>query len=186
MEDEQILDLFFRRDQAAVEECRARYGPFCSSVAGRVLQSPEDAEECVNDALLRAWNAIPPQRPRSLSAFLAAVTRNLALDRLRENAAQKRGGGEVPLALHELEEAVPAAGSVEEAVEGRLLSESIDRFLRALPEKERRAFLRRYWYLCPVREVAAQGGMSEGAAASLLRRVRNKLKKHLEKEGITL
>ncbi len=186
MEDSEIIALFFQRDQRAVEACRSRYGPLCASVANRILPTPEDGEECVNDTLFRAWNSIPPQHPKSLPGFLAALTRNLAIDRMRANTALKRGGGEIPLVLEELEEAVPAPGSVEEAVDSRLLAESISRFLRSLPEKERLLFLRRYWYLCSVKEAGALGGMSEGTASSLLRRTRNKLKKHLEKEGFVL
>ena len=186
VEDEEIIALFFQRDQRAIEVCRTRYGSFCTSVANRIAPSREDGEECVNDALLRAWNSIPPQHPKSLGGFLAALTRNLAVDRVREHTAQKRGGGEIPLVLDELEEAVPAPGSVEEAVEGHLLSESINRFLRSLPERERLLFLRRYWYLCSVKEAGAMGGMSEGTVSSLLRRTRNKLKKHLEQEGFVL
>lgn len=186
MDDREIIDLFFQRNQDAIEAARARYGGGCGAVARRILGSDEDAEECVSDALLAAWNAIPPQRPKSLGAFLTALTRNGALDRLRREDAKKRGGGEAALALHELEEAVPAPGSVEEAVEQTLLAESLERFLRGLSDRDRRAFLRRYWYLCPVKEVAALGGMSESGTASLLRRLRKKLKQHLEKEGISL
>lgn len=186
VEDEEIISLFFQRDQQAIEACRSQYGAFCSSVAARIAPTPEDGEECLNDALLRARNSIPPQRPKSLGGFLAALTRNLAIDRVRENSAQKRGGGEIPLVLDELEEAVPAPGSVEETVESHLLTESINRFLRSLPGKERLLFLRRYWYLCSVKEAGAMGGMSEGTASSLLRRTRTKLKKYLEREGYVL
>lgn len=186
MDDEQIISLYFQRDQQAIEESRNKYGPYCAAVARRILPCPEDAEECVNDALLNAWGSIPPQRPRVLSAFLGTITRNLALDRLRQETAKKRGGGQVPLVLSELEDAVPDPAAVEDAVDARLLSDSINRFLHTLPEKERKAFVRRYWYVCPVKEVAAQGGMSESAAASLLRRLRKELKQHLEKEGITI
>lgn len=187
MDDEQIIDLFFRRDQQAIQASQDKYGPWCASIALRVLGSSGDAEECVSDALLAAWNSIPPQRPRSLSAFLGALTRNLSLDRLRRETAKKRGGGQILLAISELEETLPnPTGSLEDAVERRLLTDSLDRFLRGLPKRERTAFIRRYWYLCPVKEVAALGGMSESAAASLLRRLRKKLKRHLEKEGINV
>ena len=186
MDDSEIVELFWRRDQRAVDETAARYGAYCRAVAGRVLSSPQDAEECVNDALYRAWAAIPPQRPGSLPAFLGRLTRNLALDRLRHLSAQKRGGGEVALALSELEECVPAPGGVEEAVEGRLLAQRLERFVRALPSVQRRVFLQRYWYLCPVKEVAARNGMSVSKAASMLHRLRKSLKKYLEEEGIVV
>ena len=186
MDDQEMIALFFRRDQDAIRAAREQYGGMCTALAHRILGSGEDAEECVSDALLSAWESIPPQRPRSLGAYLAALTRNQALDRLRRDSARKRGGGEAALALHELEESIPAPSSVEDAVESRMLAESLDRFLRSLPDRDRRAFLRRYWYLCPVKEVARLGGMSDSAAASLLRRLRKKLKQHLEKEGISL
>lgn len=186
MEDSEIIELFWRRDQRAVAEAEGKYGGYCRAIAGRILPSPQDAEECVNDALYRAWQSIPPQRPNSLPAFLGRLTRNLSLDCLRHSSARKRGGGQAELALSELEECIPASGGVEEALEERLLAGCVERFVRSLPGTERRVFLQRYWYLCPVKEVAAQNGMSVSKAASMLFRLRKSLKKFLEKEGITL
>lgn len=186
MEDSDIIELFWQRDQQAVSEAEAKYGGYCRTIAGRILPSPQDAEECVNDALYRAWQSIPPQRPGSLPAFLGRLTRNLSLDRWRHSSARKRGGGQAELALSELEECVPAPGGVEEALEERLLTDCLERFARSLPNTERRVFLQRYWYLCPVKEVAAQNAMSVSKAASMLFRLRKSLKKFLEKEGITV
>lgn len=186
MDDKDIIELFWRRDQRAVAEASGKYGGSCRAVAGRILPTPEDAEECVNDALYRAWQSIPPQRPDSLAAFLRRLTRNLALDCWRQSTAQKRGGGQVTLALSELEECVPAPDRVEDELDARLLAECIGRFVRSLPDAQRRVFLRRYWYLCPVKEVAAQGGMSVSKTVSMLYRLRKSLKKFLEEEGITV
>ena len=186
MDDNEIIELFWRRDQRAVAEAADKYGGYCRAIAGRILPAREDAEECVNDALYRVWEAIPPQRPRSLSAFLGRLTRNLSLDRWRQDAARKRGGGETAVALSELEECIPAPGGVEEELDARLLADCVERFVRSLPDTERRVFLRRYWYLCSVKEVAAQGGMSVSKAASMLYRLRKSLKKYLAKEGIAV
>lgn len=184
MDDNEIIELFWQRDQQAVAAVSDKYGGYCQAIAGRILSVPEDAEECVNDALYRAWEAIPPQRPGSLSAFLGRLTRNLSLDRWRQDSAQKRGGGQVTLALSELEECVPAPLGVEDAVDARLLADCVERFVRTLPDVQRRVFLRRYWYLCSVKEVAAQSGMSESRTASMLYRLRKSLKQFLEEEGI--
>lgn len=186
MDDKEIIELFWRRDQGAVAEASSKYGGYCRAIAGHILPSPEDAEECVNDALYRAWESIPPQRPASLGAFLGRLTRNLSLDRWRQDTARKRGGGQVALALSELEECVPAPTGVEDALDARLLADCVERFVRSLPDTQRRVFLRRYWYLCPVKEVAAQSGMSVSKAASMLHRLRKSLKKFLEEEGITV
>lgn len=186
MDDNNIIELFWRRDQKAVAAAADKYGGYCRAIAGRILPSPEDAEECVNDALYRAWQSIPPQRPASLGAFLGRLTRNLSVDRWRQDSAQKRGGGQAALALSELEECVPAPSRVEDELDARLLASCLDRFVRSLPDTERRVFLRRYWYLCSVKEVAEQGGMSASRAASMLYRLRKSLKKFLEEEGITV
>lgn len=184
MDDREIIELFWQRDQRAVAEASDKYGGYCRTIAGRILPSPEDAEECVNDALYRAWEAIPPQRPGSLSAFLGRLTRNLSLDRWRRDTARKRGGGQAALALSELDECVPAPSGVEEELDVRLLADCVERFVRTLPDTQRRVFLRRYWYLCSVKEVAAQSGMSVSRTASMLFRLRKSLKQYLEKEGI--
>lgn len=184
MDDREIIELFWQRDQRAVAEASDKYGGYCRAIAGRILPSPEDAEECVNDALYRAWEAIPPQRPGSLSAFLGRLTRNLSLDRWRQDTARKRGGGQAALALSELDECVPAPSGVEEELDVRLLADCVERFVRTLPDTQRRVFLRRYWYLCSVKEVAAQSGMSVSRTSSMLFRLRKSLKQYLEKEGI--
>lgn len=183
MEDEQIVELYWARAEAAIAETEKKYAGYCFHIADAILQCRQDAEECVNDTYLKAWNAMPPHRPRRLSTFLGKITRNLSLQRYIRLRAQKRGGGQVELALSELEECVPAGAGVEQTVEGRLLEEALDAFLRGLPQRARGAFVARYWYLCPMEEVAQRFGLGESALKSMLYRTRKKLKVYLEQEG---
>ena len=185
LEDGQIVALYGRRDEAALGETQRKYAALCRSVAKNILGGEEDAEECVNDALLQAWNAIPPQRPRRLGAWLARVTRNLALNRWDRDHAQKRGGGMTAL-LSELEDCLPSPASVEGELEGRALSAAIDRWLRSLPKGDRTAFLRRYWYGVPLQELAAERGEPPAKLAQRMLRLRRGLKKTLEQEGFVL
>ena len=185
MDDRQILDLFWARSQDAIPAAAAKYGAYCRSIALSILRQPQDAEECVNDAWLRAWNAIPPRRPEVLSAFLGKLTRNLALNRWRDGAAEKRGGGETALALEELGDCLTGGDATLQAVEARLLAERINAFLRDLPREKRQIFLRRYWYLLPVKEIARLHGRSEQAVASLLLRLRRQLRTFLEQEELS-
>lgn len=186
MEDHAIIDLYWAREERALEETERKYGSYCRSIARNILASPEDTEECVNDTYLRAWNAMPPQRPAVLSAFLGKITRNLSLDRWKLSRAEKRGGGQLPLALDELTGCVPAADNVAEAMEAAELSRVLDRFLRKLPERECCIFLRRYWYLDSAQAIAQRFHMTEGSVKSQLFRTRTKLRTCLEKEGICL
>lgn len=182
MEDRQIVELFWQRSEKALECCRRRYAAYCMAVARRILDSREDAEECLNDVWLRVWNAIPPARPQRLKIFLGKITRNLALDRYRRISAQKRGGGQLPAVLEELESCVPAALP---AVEDQLaLKDALERFLLGLPPEERCVFLQRYWYVCSVQEIAAEHRCGESRIKMMLLRTRAKLKNHLEKEEI--
>lgn len=186
MEDAQIVALYWARDEAAVAESERKYGGYCRAIALGILESREDAAECVNDTWLRAWESMPPRRPSRLVTFLGRLTRNLSLDRWRARRAQKRSGGQVALALHELEECLPAASGPESEVEAGALAESLDRFLEALPREKRTLFIQRYWYLRPVEELAALHGMGKNTAASTLFRLRAALREHLEREGLTV
>ena len=183
MDDGRIIELFWRRDEAAIEEARAKYGAYCFAVAKNVLSSPEDAEECVNDTLLRAWGAIPPQRPARLKLFLARIARNISFDRYKAQRAEKRGGGELPLVLEELRE---CAGSerIESELERKELEKAIAAFVHGLPEREKVLLLRRYFYTEPISKIASQLGLSEANAMSILSRTRKKLRTYLEKEGL--
>ncbi|HIW73746.1 MAG TPA: RNA polymerase sigma factor [Firmicutes bacterium] len=186
MDDRQIVDLFWERSDSAIAESQRKYAGYCFSIAYAILDNREDAHECVNTALLRAWKAIPPARPERLSAFLGKITRNLAMNRRKQAAAGKRGGGQAPLALSELEECLPDARSTEAEADDRALAETLNRFLAGLPAEKRRLFVRRYWYMQPLASLAAQAGGSESRIKSQLFRLRKQLKAHLETEGILL
>lgn len=186
MEDSAIINLYWAREERALTETDSKYGGMCRTIAYNILHDREDSEECVNDTWFRAWNTMPPQRPSVLSAFLSRITRNLSLDRYKASRAAKRGGGQMPIALEELGDCVPAVGSVEETVELAELTKILDHFLRDLPEKEACVFLRRYWYVDSTRDIALRYEMAEGSVKSTLHRVRQKLRERLEKEGVAL
>ena len=182
MEDAQIVALYWQREEAAVAESDKKYGQYCRRIARNILENEADAEECVNDTWLKAWNAIPPQRPAKLSVFLGRITRNLALNRRERETAQKRGGGITAAVLEELEGCLPAP--MGDPAEDMVIRETLDRFLAELPAETRQIFLQRYWYLCPVKEIAALHGVGESRVKMALLRARNQLKDLLEKEGI--
>ena len=184
MEDSLIVALYRQRDETAIPETEIKYGRFCFSVAERILRNSEDAAECVNDTYLAAWNAIPPHRPEKLSAFLGKITRRLALKKLRDRSADKRGGGSVDLSLDELEECLPSGRTVDESVDLAVLTEILNDFLAALPVEERRVFLRRYWSFDSVGEIAARFGFGESKVKMTLKRTRDKLRARLQKEDI--
>ena len=185
MEDSRIVELYWRRDEAAIGETERKYGALCRGVARNILGVDEDAEECVNDALHQAWNAIPPQRPDRLGAWLGKVTRNLALNLWNKNRAQKRYAGMTAL-LSELEDCVPATGGVERELEDQELSAAIDGWLRELSREDRVLFIRRYWYGVELRELAAERGISPNRLAQKMFRLRQSLKNALEKGGFSL
>ena len=184
MEDSRIIDLLFQRSGEALTALSCKYGSYCYAVAYNILGSAQDAEECVNDAWMGTWDAIPPHRPLRLRAFVGKITRRLAFNRCRAERAEKRGGGALPLVLEELEDCIPAAPSAAQAAEDAELAQSVNRFLRALPERECTVFLRRYWYAEPVRDIARRCGMKENTVKTSLYRSRQKLRQHLEREGI--
>ena len=186
MEDSRIIDLYWARQERALRETERKYGGYCWSVAHNILRSREDSEECVNDTWLRAWNAMPPQRPAILSSFLGTITRNLALDRYKAQHRGKRGGGRLTVALEELEDCLPGGLDVEELVAEAELARAIDRFLRGLPEKEACIFLRRYWYVDSTLEIARRYHMAEGTVKSMLHRTRKRLREYLQQEGVEL
>lgn len=186
MDDNKIIDLYWARSQQAIEESERKYGPYCHTIARRILEHHEDAEECVNDTWLRAWNAMPPQRPGILSAFFGKLTRNLSLDRWRRNQAAKRGGSQVEVALHELEDCLPDRRTPDERLEAGETAAVISAFLRRQPELDRKLFVRRYFYLEPLAELASQFGMGQGQVKSKLHRMRQRLKQELEREGVAV
>lgn len=186
MEDQFILDLFWVRSEQAVTEVADKYGKFCTGVSMQILHSEVDAEECVNDTWLHAWNSIPPSRPSILKAYLGKITRNLSLDRWKRNTAQKRGGSQVELMLEELGDCIPSVDSVQVEVETKAIAEIISRFLKEQPEMSRWLFVRRYWYGDPISELAHKNKMTESYVKTHLFRLRQKLKQRLEDEGVQL
>ena len=184
MDDEKIIDLYWSRSEQAISETDQKYGKYCYSIAHNILANKEDAEESVSDTYMAAWNAMPPQRPSLLATFLGKITRNLAIDRWRTQNRQKRGGGEITLALEELEDCIAAGQSVDGVMERKRFADVFNRFLDTLPEAERRIFLCRYWYLDPVAEIANRFGFSVSKVTSMLHRTRKKLRTVLEKEEL--
>ena len=185
MEDTAIIDLYWARDEGAITASDAKYGGLCRGLSLDILDSREDAEECVNDTWRRAWDTMPPQRPGSLRAYLAKITRNLSIDRWRVRRAEKRGSGLETL-LTELDDCLPAAPSAEEVTEAKETAQAIDRWLDTLSPADRTAFLRRYWYGQPVSQVAAQAGCSPNSMTKRLGRLRDGLRRALEQEGIVV
>jgi len=183
MDDGAIVELYWNRSEQAVEETRTKYGKYCYSIALNILNSREDAEESVNDTYHAAWNCMPPHRPSVLATFLGKITRRISIDRWRKSQAVRRGGGELALALEELEECIAGNGTVEEELERQELIGLINCFLKTLPDTERRVFLCRYWYMDSVRDIAVRFGFSESKVTSMLHRIRGKLRMQLEKEG---
>lgn len=181
MNDTQIIELYFSREEQAIAESQLKYGKYCTVIANNILFSKEDSEECVNDTWLHAWNTMPPKKPNRLSLFFGTITRNLAINRYRKRSADKRGGKGVDLCLDELEECVGNGDSFGDSLE---LKDALDRFMETLKPKPKKIFLVRYWYMLSVKETARVCGVSEGAAKMSLKRTRVELKEFLEKEGI--
>ncbi|MCM1055913.1 MAG: RNA polymerase sigma factor [Bacteroides sp.] len=179
MDDSRIVELYFKRSETAVEESRSKYGKYCNIIADNILRSAEDAEECVNDTWLRAWNSIPPAKPKKLAVFLGRITRNLAIDRYRKRTAEKRGGGETEMCLEELAECV---GGEDRIIEGLPLRDLLNRFLGELLPREREIFMLRYWYTFSVKEVAERMKLNEAAVKMSLYRSRCSLQVFLADE----
>ena len=184
--DSHIISLYEARDEQAIALTAARFGGCCYTVAYNVLANREDAEECVSDAYLAVWNAIPPAKPASLSGFLTRITRNLALDRYKSRHSDKRGGGQVPLALEELSEVVSGEEDIPADYARRELLEAISRFLAKCSPRDRGIFTDRYVRLDATPDLAVRYGVKEAQVLLILSRTRKKLKAYLEKEGYTL
>ncbi len=184
MKDSEILDLYWERREQAIAETQRSYGHYCYSIAFHILHDNGDSEECVNDTWMRAWNAIPPNRPTHFSLFLGTITRNLSFDRWKAKSAMKRGNGELEVALDELAECIPARDCVEAMLEAKELTGTINAFLHTLPEQECNVFLRRYWYVEEYSEIAKRYHMKLNTVKTSLFRTRNKLRSYLEKEGL--
>lgn len=185
MDDKRIVELYFERSEQAIRETELKYGNYCFLIARNILSSREDAEECVNDTYLRAWESIPPNSPDPLKTFLGKITRNIAINRYIRNRAKKRSG-EIDLLFDEICEFTPDPASMTPLADEYALKEAINSFVASLPKKTRIIFVRRYWYLSPVAEIARELAVSENSVKVTLHRTRLAFKAHLEKEGIEL
>ena len=184
MDDHMIVQLYWERSEQAIGETEQKYGPYCYKIAHNILENREDAQESVNDTYLAAWNTIPPHRPTILSTFLGKLTRRISIDRWRSRSAYKRGGGQMVLALEELEECIPSNESAEQHYARKELLAAYLRFIENLPVTDRRVFLLRYWYLDSIGDIAQKYGFSESKVKSMLHRTRQKLHRCLVEEGL--
>lgn len=185
MEDSQIVALYFQRSERAIEETAIKYGNYCYSITYNILQNKEDAEEAVSDTYLGAWATIPPHKPVVLSTFLGKIARRTAIKRYQHSRTQKRGGGELALALEELSEFLSDGRTPETAIENAELTKLLNDFLRKLPKDERCIFVCRYWYFDSIAEIAQRFGFTQSKVKSMLARTRKKLYTTLQREGIT-
>ena len=183
MDDSDIVELFFSRDEKAISEANQKYGRYCCAVAMNILGNREDSEECVNDALLKAWDNIPPEKPHNLAGYLAKLTKNISINRYNNAQAAKRGSGEIPLIYDELSECIPDKSNVERSFEQTELINAVKAFLDTLSEKKRNLFVLRYWYCFSVSKAAERVGISDNNAAVTLARTRKKLLNYLRKRG---
>jgi len=186
MKDAEIVDLYWERKEAALEQTQQKYGAYLSKIAYQILADPEDCEECVNDTYLRAWNSMPFHRPQVLSTFLGKITRQLSIDVFRKKHSVKRYASEYAVALEELGDSFSDGDTPEQALQAKLLEEAVNRFLHTLSDDARNTFLGRYYFFDPLKTVAGYCGMSESKAKSMLYRTRQSLKAYLIKEGFEL
>lgn len=183
MRDEQIVALYWDRNEDAIQETARKYGAYLSKIAYNVLSDFEDSEECVNDTYLKAWNSMPTHRPSVLSSYLGKIVRQLSIDVFRKKRAQKRYASEYALSLSELGDSFSDSHDTAEEVDAVLLDEAINTFLRSLSEEARNTFIGRYYFFDSLKEVAGYCGMPEAKAKSMLYRTRQGLKAYLEEEG---
>ena len=186
MNDTQIVQLYWDRNEQAIPATADKYGNYCTSIAKNILGNHEDAEECVNDTYMNAWNSMPPHRPSILSAFLGKITRNLSLNRYKYRTAGKRGGGEASVIFDEIAEMVSGNDIVEQEIDRRELIKAINTFLEELPIDKRGIFVRRYWYFDRIPVIASQFAMTENHVSVTLNRLRFKLQKYLMERGFEL
>ena len=185
MEDKDIVELYFQRSEKAIEATDEKYGKYCHIIAYNILYSDLDAEECVNDTYVKAWETMPPQKPDRLSAFLGKITRNLAINRYHHDRAQKRNSN-MEMAYEELKYVLPDPVSEKAPEETIALRDAINSFVSDLPVETRILFVRRYWYMSPVAQIAEDYAIPSGTVKSILSRTRKRFKAYLEKEGICI
>ena len=185
-DDIQIVNLLFARQDSGLKKLEEKYNKYCLTIANRILFDNEDSKECVNDAWLKIWNSIPPNRPENLAGYLAKIVRNLALNCYEKKHAAKRGGGQVEMSYDELSECMAGKGRVDENLEKNELSCIISKFLKQKGEQKRTIFIQRYFYFAEISDIADRMGMKESSVRSALSRMRKELKNYLEQEGIAI
>ena len=184
MNDQAIISLFEQRNEQAISESNQQYGALCRSVARDITGNDEDAEECLNDAMLAAWNAIPPAKPKNFCAYLLKLVRNAAHDRYRAAHTMKRNAANIAGSIDELAEIIPDRGDVVDEVERREMLDAVNAFLKELPQRQRDLFVRRYWYATDIAALSKMLHMTESHVTMTLSRLRKRLQKHLRKEGL--
>ncbi len=185
MDDSMIIEMYWNRNENAIEETNNKYGSYCFAIADNILNSKEDSDECVNDTWLRTWNAIPPKKPDRFRIFLAKITRNLSFDKYKKKHAAKRSG-EMLYILDELSECISGGNTTDDEIDMKLLSESINSFLKSVSARDRTIFLRRYFYAMPVTEIADKMSITTNNVSAILSRMRSRLREHLSKEGFDI
>lgn len=187
LEDREIIELYWARDERAIAETQIAYAGYCRAVAANILADPQDVEEVLSDTWFKAWNSIPPQKPAYLKLYLAKITRNLSISACRSQSAQKRGGNVMEVALEELGQcASEGAGTPETEVDALMLRDAIQRFLLNQTRKNRMIFVRRYFYLEETAKIARHYGIRESNVLLILSRMRSQLRKYLHQEGYML
>lgn len=181
MDDSRIIELYFSRDNSAIQETKAKYGRLIYSVSYNILKTHEDSEECESDTYMAAWEQIPPTKPQVLSAFLCRITRNLSFKKLRTKNTQKRSGDNNALPLDELIATIPDKS---DAISQMELTEILNAFLRSLPTRERQVFICHYWYCDSIKDISRQFGFTQSKVKMMLSRTRQKLLNHLEQEEV--
>ena len=184
MDDKEIVALYWQRSEEAIPATQRKYGSYCRIIACNILHNDLDAEECLNDAWLKAWNSMPNHRPTHLAPYLGKLTRWLSLTRLRERDSLRRGGGETPLALDELSEALPGGEDTQKALELKELNRAVRVFLDGLDRTEREVYLSRYGFMAGVGEIAERFGFTPNKVSTMLHRTRKKLRSYLKEEGL--
>lgn len=186
MDDNGIIQLYWDRNDHAISVTSEKYGHYCKSIAKNILNNNEDAEECVNDTYMNAWNSMPPHWPKQLSTFLGKITRNLSFNKYKHNHAEKRGGGEITLVLDELTDCVSDIEDVEQIIDHQKLAKAINTFVRNLSPEKRNIFVQRYWYADSISKIATDYGMLQGTVSKTLERTRKQLKAYLTERGFEL
>ena len=186
MNDNLIIELYFKRSEDAISETSKKYGNYCKQIAYNILRNAEDASECENDTYLKVWNSVPPQKPKCLKSFVGRITRNLALDRYDYYTAEKRRGCIIDITINELADCIPSSMSEGDILEGIILKDTINSFLEGLDSRKRSIFILRYWYFYSIKEISQKMNISQSSVKVSLYRCRTALKEALGKEDVEI